>query len=148
MARQTPLISPLFIVDASVVLKWFLLDNEGETKQAVLLRDKFIAGDLRLLAPELLIIEVANVLRHKPDAAAMIINEAVSSLWQMGFLAQPNPSVYELAIELSLELNTTFYDAIYLALAEVNFGKLITADAKFYRSAAARGSVQLLKNLG
>lgn len=138
--------TPLFIIDASVVLKWFLLDNEGETKQALLIRDKFVAGELRLRAPELLIIEVANVLRHKPGDTAKIVNKATSTLWQMDFLAPLNPAVNELAVELAFELNTTIYDAVYLALAEVSFGKLITADAKFYRASAVRRSVQLLKN--
>jgi predicted nucleic acid-binding protein len=46
------------IVDASVVLKWFLQEDDQEKDD--LLRQKHIMGEDRLIAPDLLLYEVSN----------------------------------------------------------------------------------------
>ena len=50
----------MFIIDASVVIKWFI--EEEDSIKAILLKDEHIQGKTILIAPDLLIYEVANVL--------------------------------------------------------------------------------------
>lgn len=50
----------MFVIDASVVIKWFI--EEKDSAKAVLLKEKHINGKTILIAPDLLIYEVANVL--------------------------------------------------------------------------------------
>lgn len=50
------------VVDASVALKWFV--DEPDSAPALALRNAHIAGQSPLVAPDLLIYEVANALLH------------------------------------------------------------------------------------
>ena len=50
-----------FVVDSSVVSKWFL--EEPDSAKAIDLRDGFAVGKLRLAVPTLLFYEVMNALR-------------------------------------------------------------------------------------
>lgn len=143
MARQTE-VAPRFVVDASVVLKWFVSDNERDVERALRLRQDFLDGAVQLLAPELIAQETANVIRFKPRTTAAAVTRAIASLWQMEFIRPVGTDVCELAIALAFELDATVYDTTYLALAELSQATLVTADRKFYRKAAGRESVVLL----
>jgi len=48
------------VVDASVVLKWFL--PEPDSAAADLLLEKFLNDEVELLAPDLMLVEAANAL--------------------------------------------------------------------------------------
>lgn len=137
----------LFVVDASVVLKWFLVDREDDIAKALKLRDRFIAGDIGLAAPELLIHETANVIRYNPGADPDLVVRAIDSLWRMDFISHVGPKESRLAVALAFDLEATVYDTLYLALAESLGAKLVTADKKFYRQAQGRGSVDRLAEL-
>jgi len=52
------------ILDASVVLKWFV--NEADSGQALKLREDFYAGKREIVVPDLLFFEIANALRYNP----------------------------------------------------------------------------------
>lgn len=54
-----------YVADASVILKWFSQTGESELGKAIRLRDDYKDGTIELYAPELLVYEVANVLRYK-----------------------------------------------------------------------------------
>jgi predicted nucleic acid-binding protein len=58
-----------FVIDASVVIKWVV--DEASTAQALLLRRH------RLLAPDLLIAECADVLRKKVRRKELLEEEAL-----------------------------------------------------------------------
>lgn len=139
--------NPAYVLDASVVLKWFLRDKEGEVEQALRLRDDFLAGFVRLLAPELLVVETANVMRFKKGSDSATVTRAVASLWQMEFILPGSSEVSDLATRLAFELGATIYDTTYLALAEVTGARLVTADKKFYKKADGRGSALLLTDM-
>lgn len=149
LAKVTPgaTKTAVFVVDASVVLKWFLVDREPDMVIALKLRDLFIAGDIGLTAPELILHETANVIRYKPDADADLVVRAIDSLWRMRLISQTEVEHSRQAVKLAFELGATVYDTLYLALAESLGTKLVTADKKFYRQAKARGSIEWLAEL-
>ena len=51
------------VVDASIIVKWFV-EEEGSDK-SLKLRDRYIEGEIKLIAPELMIFEALNALYYK-----------------------------------------------------------------------------------
>jgi predicted nucleic acid-binding protein len=51
------------VIDASVIVKWFV--EEENSSKAMEIRDRYIGGELRLIAPEIIIFEVLNALYYK-----------------------------------------------------------------------------------
>ena len=51
------------VVDASVIVKWFV-EEEGSNK-SLKLRDQYIEGSIRIIAPELMVFEALNALYYK-----------------------------------------------------------------------------------
>ena len=50
------------VVDASIIVKWFV-EEEGSDK-SLKLRDRYIEGEIRIIAPELMIFETLNALYY------------------------------------------------------------------------------------
>lgn len=135
------------VVDASVVLKW-QLDDEEYVPQAVAIREDFyIRGATKAIAPHLIIYEIVNGMvaatkrrRIKADRAL----DAINNLLVLGVeLKEIEPCR---VLQLALEYGLTAYDAAYLALAELENCELWTGDKAFYQS--ARKSPILLRWLG
>ncbi len=114
------------VVDASVVVKWFL--NEESSDKALSLLSLHGAGEIVLLIPDFCFLEVLNVLRYKrKDAKFLIeINKTLGD-YQL-HVEKVDISLLEKACILALKYNLTVYDAIYLALAHLYGTHLITAD--------------------
>ena len=119
------------VVDASVVLKWYLRDENG-ADAALALQARHVAGALRLAVPELLYLEVANALRWKRGVSRELAEEALAGLWALGLETAPltEPLLRE-ALRLAHALGATVYDALYLALARARGCELVTADTRF-----------------
>lgn len=125
------------VLDASVILKWFL-DEEG-TSQALRLREEFYRGEREIVVPDLLLMEVANVLRYNPSFTAKEIKEAIQTLFDIGIvIITPTYSLLAKAIDLANTLDVTCYDAVYLALAEEIGFEFITADKKLWKRVTER----------
>lgn len=127
------------VVDASVVLKWQLNDEEC-VKQATALRDDFyLRGDIVLIAPHLLIYEVANGIatatRHKRIVRDKAI-EAMNNLMSLGVELREMESIS--ILDLALKYHLAAYDAAYLALAESEDCGLLTGDKVFYQAMIGR----------
>jgi predicted nucleic acid-binding protein len=123
------------VVDASIVVKWFIPEH-GEA-EALALLNSIRAGDAVAMAPELLLAETANVLSKRvalrneitvADASAIMaaVLESPLQIESMAPLA-------ETAFQIALESGCTVYDALYIALAEQVNGVFITADTKLAR---------------
>lgn len=115
------------VVDASVVLKWFV--QEPWSDQARALLRAYEQGHLRISAPFLLDFEVANVLRYKREFGAQDVQRALTSLRalqvdQYGL----DEGVATGTIQLAYEYGLTVYDAAYLAGARTLDCALWTAD--------------------
>ena len=119
-----------FVVDASVVVKWFV--EEEQSNKARLIRDQFVDGRLRLIAPDLLKYEVVSALRYHPVARIepsylMMARDAIESYQ---FLVKPSREAWNRAIRFCYEFKISPYDAIYLGLSQTLKHPLLTADMK------------------
>jgi len=116
-----------FVVDASVVTKWFLV--EPDSQAAIRLRDDFATGRIKLTVPTLLFYEVVNALRFSGEfeEGELVLAARSLSKYQFGTW-RPRGKLLELSAELSLREELTVYDACYVALARRLDSKVITED--------------------
>ena len=132
------------IVDASVVLKWVILEDGSDAARQ-------LVSEETLAAPDLLFIECANLLAMKsrrglisPDDA----RAAFDAIEATPIRSIPTRNLTTSALLIATELQATAYDSLYLAAAVAERTILLTADLAFARAAAARpdysGAVRLL----
>lgn len=120
-----------FVIDASVVLKWFTKDCESELEKALHMREDYGERKIDLVAPELLIYETTNVLRYKEVLKEEIVLKAISSVYSMDILIPVNLQIMKNALRLARKHNITVYDSTYLSFAQYLGCYMITADKKF-----------------
>jgi len=128
----------VFIVDASVVVKWFVPEVHSEAARRLLtLPHEF-------LAPDLLFAETANTIWKKIRRGELKLEEGRRLVADIGRIAVETVSCRALAEDAHALANATgrtVYDALYVALAVRLDTCLITADD---RLAAALSSVPAL----
>jgi predicted nucleic acid-binding protein len=131
----------MICADASVAVKWVLPEEYSD--RALALYTASIAAAEPIVAPALLPIEVANILRQRMVREQLSLADARQLLSH--FLSFPisYPASHQLSLR-ALELAATYnlpavYDAHYLALAEQLSCPLWTADRRLLR--AVRGSL-------
>ena len=128
------------VVDASVVLKW-QLDDEDDVEQALALRDaSLVDGAVELHAPALLAYELTNAIHaaaRRLRLADELAEEALANLLVAGIeLHPPDPPA---TLARARELGISGYDAAYVALADRLGVELWSADLRLVE-AAARGA--------
>jgi predicted nucleic acid-binding protein len=125
------------IVDTSVVVKWFV-DEDGFIDAR-----KLLVPGLTRIAPELVIVETANVLQRKARVGQLDDMQAAVAVANTGrFFARLVPSIdlVEPAFAMSRRLDHSVYDCMFLTLAlSEPDGRLVTSDAKFASKATAAG---------
>jgi predicted nucleic acid-binding protein len=117
------------VVDASIVVKWFVYE-EGSDK-ALEIRDKYISGELKLIAPEIINFEVLNALHYKRLFSEEEIKEIAEALDAFSFELYPLKGGYaKKTLEVAFKNNITIYDSSYISLAIMKNTHMYTADEK------------------
>jgi len=121
-----------YIVDASVIVKWFI--PEADSDKAENLKDLLTRKDVSLYSPRYALVEVANALTLHPIAKLSEddIVDAISASERMLILADLTREEWRMAIELARKIPVAVYDSAYIALSLNMDAKLITADSKLY----------------
>ena len=123
------------VVDASVAVKWVI--EEVGTKEALALRRHTLS------APDLLVAECGNILWKKVRRKELSAPEAV---FAAGLLARADIELVamrpylEPATRIAAALDHPAYDCFYIALAEAEGVRLVTADASLVRKVAQQAS--------
>jgi predicted nucleic acid-binding protein len=120
-----------YVLDASVVVKWFIPEEHSDSA----LKLKNVDG--RFHAPAFVTLEIGNVLAKKRRRDELTPGE-VDGIWR-AFRQAPvrrhaDETLVLAAFDLSQQTRTTLYDNLYLALAVELDIPLVTADRKFYRA--------------
>ncbi|MCD6260933.1 MAG: type II toxin-antitoxin system VapC family toxin [Thaumarchaeota archaeon] len=117
----------LLILDASVAVKWFTMEPLRD--KALIIRNKYVNGELDLEAPSLLYYEVANALRYNPRFGIEEVRSAVRALEDLAITIYDfKGELASRAVELAYRFGITIYDAAYVALAAMRNATLYTAD--------------------
>jgi predicted nucleic acid-binding protein len=116
------------VVDASVVVKWFLIEEFRE--QAIRLRDDYIEGKIELISPAVMPFEVLNAIRYSSKGIKKDQLEGVGkSLLHYGIKQLLfNEERLQETTEIAIKDDITIYDAAYIALAKMKQTNLYTAD--------------------
>lgn len=120
-----------FVIDASVVFKWFSRENEKYFKESRNLLYYLKNGEIALFAPNFLLTEVTNVFYWKKRFDKKEIEIFLGKIIDCGinFADCPARNAREI-FALMTEYKITAYDALYVWLAKDRNLKLISADGK------------------
>jgi predicted nucleic acid-binding protein len=120
------------VLDASVILKWFGRGKEKGSRAAGRLRKDFESGNLAVLVPSLLPLEVLNVAGRRWLWKLEELIELAGALDQLPVEAI-DPDLGEVARWIGRGL--TAYDAAYVAVAVDAGVPLVTRDAQILATA-------------
>lgn len=124
------------VIDASVILKWYLPDEKYGQK-AIGLLDKYISNELDFVAPSLLAYEVMNglmIAQKRGRVAENKILAAIDGFVNLEIKFKNLSGFYPKVIHYCRAYNVSAYDASYLAVAEGEGVSLITADERLYNT--------------
>ena len=118
-----------YVGDASVLVKWFLHEQEGDRDRALALRDLHISGRSTIIIPQFALLEVLNAVRFSPKAKEEDGETALEALHDLHLETKPSEvDVLRKANAIAWAYKIAIYDALYVALAEQVGYPLITAD--------------------
>jgi predicted nucleic acid-binding protein len=120
------------VIDASIGVKWLVPESHSEEAASLMVKN------VRRHVPSLFFTEVSQTIwkkvhqRHElsPDEG----RETFRKLLLLPLETHPIEPLLELAFEVALETGRTVYDCVYVALAESNRWKLVTADERLYNA--------------
>jgi predicted nucleic acid-binding protein len=134
-------LKPVIVVDASVAIKWFVVESpaEGDTDEALELLRAYRDDRIDFYQPPIWRAEVLAVLaRIVPDK----VDQHTWKLLAFDHAEAAVSTVYLKAIQLSIQLNHHLFDTIYHAAALTHTSaNLITADEKYRIKAEPFGRV-------
>lgn len=121
----------IWIIDASVAVRWFLKDEFNPNAQAVL--ERLIREPGLFAVPELFCFEVFSVLSRVHPYGPKVYREAMVRLIEGGLFRQPMTATLAADAEYFIKKGLTGYDACYAALAKEVRGIWLTFDQKAHR---------------
>ena len=133
------------VVDASVVVKWFVQEEWSE--EAGALKEDYAAGKVDLIAPSVMPFEVLNALRYSGAFNEYELIEAAEALedFQITLYGLEGNYAKE-TVKLAMRRGITIYDASYIALAIVRRAILWTADEKLLKKLGDISNVAHIRN--
>jgi len=136
-----------FIIDSSVVIKWYYKKNEEDLVQANYFYNKSQEGYDIIVAPDLLIYEVLNFFKNKNDVSHEYVYSILNEIHNTISIYGIGNNVFKKAFKIARDNNITIYDSIYISLSENLQIPFITADSKLYEAAKKQNfDIVLLKD--
>ncbi len=135
------------VIDASVVLKWYLSDEEHGEKALDIL-DAHASDHIFLHAPALLEFEVANgltIAKRRARVGDVDVLKAMDGFTGLGIGLYPLSPLFRRVLDFSDKYGISAYDAAYVALAEDLKANVVTADKRLFNST---GKLKLVKWIG
>ncbi len=124
------------VIDASVVLKWYLSDEDhGESALDIL--EAHVSDRLSLLAPALLEFEVANgiaIAKRRGRVGDGDALKAMDGFTNLGIGFYPLSPYLPKVIVYCDRYNISAYDAAYVALADDLKTHVVTADKRLFNA--------------
>lgn len=126
-----------YVLDCSVAVRWFVAQTHADKAAHIL--DELATGQTTLVAPDVIVPEFGHVLRKlvvgkklAPDRARPFLDRFLLLPIEMSSSRGLAPR----ALDLTFRHSATFYDALYLALAERENLKVVTADERMVNAFA------------
>jgi predicted nucleic acid-binding protein len=126
------------VVDSGVAIKWFVV--ESHSAEAIRILDRYQAGTLELLAPDLIFAEFGNIVWKKQifqGLSAANAQSALDNFRAVSFVITSSADLLADAYHLAVIHRRTVYDALYLALSARERCLFVTADEKLANAVGA-----------
>ena len=137
-----------YVVDASVGVKWFVREREADREVALALRQRHIEGATRMIVPELFLLEVPNAIKAGRKSKEEELAEVLTTLADLEMqIERHTPRVLRKTNAVAWAYKLTWYDAVYVALAETLGFPCVTADETLLRKMKGHSIVLRLKDL-
>lgn len=130
------------ILDASVIVKWF--SKEKGHEKALEILNQVVEREIVLIEPDLVFYELINALWFGKKLSIRKINRILMEFINLEpkvFLVHPD--LTSEILKLINKYPITAYDAVYIALANLEKIPLITADTKHHRKEYSKHIVSL-----
>ena len=146
-----------YTLDTSIAVKWFLKEEDSDKAKDLLNRHE--AKEIELFVPDLLLIELANVLHYSKcyqseELANVLhynrcygsdeITKIVTDVRQNLSVILLNDQIIDKALYLSTKFEVPVYDTVFLAVAVQSDRPLITADERMYRKLDAETAANVI----
>jgi len=129
----------IIVADSSVVVKWMIPEELSAEASAVLAKAQ--AGNAKLIAPDLLVAEVGNVLwkHHRRDNLSSIeLTHALSLFHLLPITYISSNGLIDLACNLAVAYQRSVYDMLYVALSIQRSALFLTADQRLVNAVSAK----------
>ena len=137
-----------YVVDASVGVKWFVREREADREVALALRQRHIEGATCMIVPELFLLEVPNAIKTGRKSTEEELAEVLTTLADLDVqVEQHTQRVLRKTNAVAWAYNLTWYDAVYVALAETMGFPCVTADEALLRKMKGHSIVLRLMDL-
>ena len=137
-----------YVVDASVGVKWFVREREANREAALALRQRHIDGNTQLIVPELFVLEVPNAVKAGRKGTEEELAEVLATLDDLELRIERHTiHVLRKTNAVAWAYKLTWYDAVYVALAEILGFPCVTADEALLRKMKGHSIVLQLKDL-
>lgn len=117
-----------FVVDASVVVKWFVPEVHSDVAH------RLLGHSHTYFAPDLLFAETSNTVSKKVRRGELTAKEGeqlIAAIGRSAVDAIPSRTLANDAYRLAVATDRTVYDCLYLALAVRLNTRMLTADTRF-----------------
>ena len=137
-----------YVIDASVLTKWFVEHDEPDRDQALGLKDLHVEGRSTIHVTELTFLEVLNAIRFGSRAKEEHGARAIAGLEELHLeVSNTDFQLLRKANAIAWAYKITIYDALYVALAEQLGFPLITADDAMVKKLKGHSIVVPLREL-
>ena len=137
-----------YVVDASVLTKWFVERNERDRARALALKQLHVSGRSIIHVTELTFLELLNAIRFGSGTNEEHGARAIAGLEAMHLkVMDVDFQLLRKANAIAWAYKTTIYDALYVALAEQVGYPLITADEVMMKKLKGHSIVVPLREL-
>jgi predicted nucleic acid-binding protein len=126
------------VVNASVAVKWYVPEPDSQRAFTIL------SSGSRLLAPDLLISEVGNIIWKKVRRGELTIVDAQAIVTALTTACPlelyPRTDLLSAALDIAATYQRTVYDSLYVALAHEHGCQFVTADERLANALAGTPS--------
>jgi len=137
-----------YVVDASVLTKWFIERNEPDRERALAIRELHVSGQSMIYVAELTFLEVFNAIRFGSGTNEEHGARAIAGLEALHLeVTNTDYQLLRKANAIAWAYKVTIYDALYVALAEQVGFPLITADEVMVKKLKGHSIVVPLREL-
>ncbi len=128
-----------YILDTSVIIKWYYSDNEDNLDYARLFYNQVRKNQVILISLDIIAYELLNFFIYKFNLPEDKISTVLTEVYSIVFVISINKYILEEAYKIAKILKNSIYDSSFVSLSfKLNY-PLFTADKKLYSSAKSCG---------